>query len=269
MAYYDAHGRSNYFIEFGQGRPILLLHGFSNSGRAWAPQIPALVEAGYRVIVPDHAGHGASARLTASFGVGDIADDVEALLASLGVDRLDIVGLSLGGMVALKLALRHPALIRRLVVANSFDKTTTPDFRTMAEGWATIFDRPHGAVERLEQNWPSLVSPTFQSTSEGIRTYQVWHGVAAAADGHSLAQVARGITTFDVSTRIAELAMPILFVAGSLDRMSPPDISRSMAGRASRGQFSMIDGAAHISNVDSREEFRKRLLNFLQEGNPQ
>lgn len=52
MSFYDAGGRSNYFVEFGEGRPILLLHGISNSGRAWGPQIPALVEAGYRVIAP-------------------------------------------------------------------------------------------------------------------------------------------------------------------------------------------------------------------------
>ncbi|BDV40232.1 hypothetical protein DSM21852_34850 [Methylocystis bryophila] len=67
MSYYDAAGRSNYFVEFGEGRPILLLHGISNSGRAWGLQIPALVEAGYRVIAPDHSGHGASGRLEALY----------------------------------------------------------------------------------------------------------------------------------------------------------------------------------------------------------
>jgi 3-oxoadipate enol-lactonase len=262
MAFYDARGRSNYFIEFGQGRPILLLHGISNSGRAWGPQIPPLCEAGYRVIVPDHAGHGASARLTAPFGVSDFADDVEVLLANLGIDRLDIVGLSLGGMVALELALRHPAQIRRLVAANSFDKTT-PAFRTMAEGWAAIFEQPHGAVARFEQNWPALVSPAFQATAEGLRTYQVWHAIAATTDGHSLAQVARGMTTFDVSARLGELAMPALFIGGRLDQMSPLDLSRHMSAQVPRGCLSILEGAAHISNVDSRDAFTARLLDFL------
>jgi 3-oxoadipate enol-lactonase len=264
MAFYDARGRRNYFIEFGQGRPILLLHGISNSGRAWGAQIPPLCEAGYRVIVPDHAGHGASARLTAPFGVSDLADDVEALLASLGIDGLDIVGLSLGGMVALDLALRHPARIRRLVVANSFDKTTTPAFRTMAEGWAAIFEQPQGAIARFEQNWPALVSPAFQATAEGLRTYQVWHAIAATTDGHSLAQVARGITTFDLFTRLAELAMPALFIGGSLDQMSPLELSRRMSAQAPLGCLSILEGAAHISNVDSPDAFTARLLDFLQ-----
>lgn len=263
MSFYDARGRSNYFIEFGTGRPLVLLHGISNSGRAWGPQIPALIEAGYRVIVPDHAGHGASSKLSAPFGVGDLADDIEALLTQLGVETLDLGGLSLGGMIALELALRHPARIGRLVVANSFDKTATPAFQEMAEGWAKIFERAHGPIERMEQSWPSLVSPAFQKTPEGIRTYQVWHGIAATTHGQSLAHVARGIASFDVSEQVARLAMPALFIAGSLDGMSLPEVSQLMAARAPHGTCAVIEGAAHISNVDSAGAFTSRLLDFL------
>jgi CP family cyanate transporter-like MFS transporter len=242
MAFYTVAGRSNYVVEFGSGRPVLLLHGISNSGRAWAPQIPALVAAGYRVIVPDHAGHGASGPVDRPFGVGDLADDIEVLLAGLGIDRLDVVGLSLGGMVALELALRHPAMIGRMVVANSFPATTDPAFAAMAQGWATVFEQPHGPVLRLESSWPSLVAPDFQGTAEGMRTYQVWHGIAATADGASLAQVARGVVGFDVTHRLADLACPTLFLSGSLDRMSPPGISRAMAGQAPHGAFALIEG---------------------------
>lgn len=99
-----------------------------------------------------------------------------------------------------------------------------------------------------------------------MRTWQVWHGIAAAADGPSLAQVARGITTFDVSERLAELAMPALFVAGELDLMSPPDASRTMAETAPQGAFRPIQGAAHISNVDAEEAFTEHLLTFLGQG---
>lgn len=266
MAFYETHGRTNYYMAFGEGRPVLLLHGISNSGRAWAPQIPELVAAGYRVIVPDHAGHGASARLTRPLGVSDLADDATALIDTLGIDTLDVVGLSLGGMVALEMALRQPERVNRLVVANSFDRTATPAFRTIAEGWATTFERTHGPVHRLEQNWPSLVSPAFQSSAEGMRTFQVWHGIPASADGASLAHVARGIADFDRADEIAALAMPTLFIAGELDRMSTPQTGLSMAGRAPHGQFHLIAGAAHISNVDGAADFTAALLEFLGDG---
>ncbi|WP_419951466.1 alpha/beta fold hydrolase [Methylobacterium sp.] len=216
--------------------------------------------------MPDHAGHGASGKLTAPIGVAALAGDIEALLAHLDIGPVDLVGLSLGGMIALELALRDPERIGRLVVANSFDKTSTPVFHALAEGWATIFERPGGPVQRLEQSWPSLVCPAFQSTPEGLRTYQVWHGIAATADGASLAHVARGIGAFDVTERIASLAMPTLFMAGNLDGMSPPETSHRMAERAPQGRYAEIDGAAHISNVASADRFSARLLKFLGEG---
>lgn len=263
MSFYYSHGRRNYAPSFGSGQPILLLHGISNSGRAWGPQIPPLVEAGYRVIVPDHAGHGASARLTAPLGVDDLADDIEALLAVLEIDRLDVVGLSLGGMVAMELALRRPAMVGRLVVANSFACTATPAFAAMAQGWAAVFEQPDGPLRRLEENWPSLVSPAFQASAEGMRTWQIWHGIAASADGPSLAHVARGVANFDVSGRLAELAMPALFIAGGLDRMSKPEFSRAMVEAAPHGAFRLIEEAAHISNVDAAKAFNRHLLEFL------
>lgn len=268
MAFFTVQGRTNYYVDMGQGRPVLLLHGISNSGRAWAPQVPALMAAGYRAIVPDHAGHGVSGSVSAPFGVKDIADDSEALMDHLGLDRLDVVGLSLGGMVALELGLRHPQRIGRMIVANSFDRTATPEFKSMAEGWARTFELPHGPVLRLEQNWPSLVSPGFQKTAEGLRTWQVWHGIAAGADGPSLAHVARGITDFDFSDRIRNLVMPVLFVAGELDRMSPQELSRTMAERAPLGQYHLIQGAAHISNVDSPDAFTRTMLQFLEAAQP-
>lgn len=265
MAFYENRGRTNYYLSFGEGRPILLLHGISNSGRAWAPQIPELVAAGYRVIVPDHAGHGASSQLNGPLGVPDLADDTTALIDALSIEQLDVAGLSLGGMVALEMALRQPERVTRLVIANSFDRTASPAFRTMAESWATTFEQRHGPVLRLERTWPSLVSPAFQSSAEGMRTFQVWHGIAASADGPSLAHVARGIVDFDRAGHIAALAMPALFIAGELDRMSTPQTGLAMAERAPLGRFHLIEGAAHISNIDQSDAFTTALVKFLGE----
>lgn len=88
---------------------------------------------------------------------------------------------------------------------------------------------------RFEQSWPALVSKTFEGTPEGIRTYQIWHGIAATSDGASLAQVARGMASFDIPSRLGKLKMPVLFIAG----------------------------AAHISNVDSSDGFTEQQVAFL------
>lgn len=265
MAYYINGNRRNYYIEFGIGRPVILLHGISNSGRAWAPQIAPLVKSGYRVIVPDHAGHGASARLDRPLGVSDIATDVLALLDYLSIEAADIIGLSLGGMVALEIALTQPRRVGNLIVANSFDTTATEEFRTMAEGWARTFRGEDGPVKRFEGIWHMNVNEAFRASAEGMRTYQVWHGLAATADGQSLAYVAEGIVGFDASIRKDSLSMPVLFIAGEQDRMSPPAISRRMADRVQNARYVEIQGAAHISNVDSAAAFNEAVISFLGE----
>ena len=265
MAYYENSGHLNYFIEFGSGRPVVLLHGISNSGRAWGPQIAPLVAAGFRAIIPDHAGHGASGRVDRPFGVDDIARDVLALLDHLSVETADLVGLSLGGMVALHIALNRPDRIRRLAVANSFDTTATDEFRAMAQSWASIFRGEDGPVTRLERSWPMLVNEPFQTSEEGMRTYQVWHGIAATADGPSLAYVSEGIIGFDVTDRLASMSRPVLFIAGGKDRMSVPVISQRMAASAPQSRYAELTDAAHISNVDSSDAFNRTLIPFLSE----
>jgi pimeloyl-ACP methyl ester carboxylesterase len=106
--------------------------------------------------------------------------------------------LSLGGMVGLQLALSAPDRTRRLVVANSFPSLASANFRLMAQSWAAAFRAEDGPVARLEAAWPLNVNESFRSREEGLRTYQVWHGVAATADGESLAHVAEGLVHFDL-----------------------------------------------------------------------
>ncbi|QRK07319.1 alpha/beta fold hydrolase [Archangium violaceum] len=250
-------------MEFGSGRPVILLHGISNSGRAWGPQIVPLADAGFRVIVPDHAGHGASGPVNRPWGIQDFTADVVALLAHLDIGNADVVGLSLGGMVALQLALERPELVGRLVVANSFDTTATPGFRSMAEGWAGMFRSEEGPVRRLERTWPMLVNDAFRASGEGRRTYQVWHGIAATAHGPSLAYVSEGIIGFDVTTRLASLKRETLFIAGEKDAMSPPEVSRRMAETVPHARYAELAEAFHISNVDAAEHFNRLLIPFL------
>jgi 3-oxoadipate enol-lactonase len=263
MAYYVHEQRRNYYVEFGEGRPVVLLHGIGNTGRAWSPQIAPLVAAGCRVIVPDHAGHGASARIGAPLGIGDLARDVIALLDHLDIERADIVGLSLGGLIGIELALGASARVGRLVLANSFPSTATDAFRALADQWATTFRAKDGPVVRFEGSWPFNVSAAFRASDEGTRTWQTWHGIAAMSDGASLAWIAQGVVDYDASGRLAQIGQPTLIVSGSDDRISPPALGQAMCEQIRGARFVEISGAAHISNVDSARAFNDALTDFL------
>jgi pimeloyl-ACP methyl ester carboxylesterase len=109
-----------YYEEHGHGRPLVLLHGGGSTAQtSFGAIIPALAR-DHHVIAPEQQGHGHTADIDRPMSFEQMADDTAALLDQLGVHDADIMGFSNGGMVALQLAIRHPALVRRLIVCSSY-----------------------------------------------------------------------------------------------------------------------------------------------------
>ena len=118
MSYADINGLSTYYEEYGEGDPLVLLHGGIAGGEIYAAIAPRLAE-DRRVIVPDLQGHGRTAHIDRPLRAENLADDIAALIAHLGLERADVMGYSLGGGVTWRLAIQHPALVRRIVVVST------------------------------------------------------------------------------------------------------------------------------------------------------
>ncbi len=121
-AYADVNGVHLYHEVHGEGSPLVLLHGGLMSGEAFAPLLPALT-AHHQVVLVDLQGHGRTADVDRPLDVRLMADDVAALIEHLGLDRPAVVGFSLGGGVALQVAVRHPELVGRLVACSAAIRT--------------------------------------------------------------------------------------------------------------------------------------------------
>ena len=168
--------------EFGAGPPVVLLHGFTNYGLSWAPQLAAVVHAGHRVILPDLRGHGASTPATELCTVTDLAQDVIALLDHLGIGPVVVCGLSLGGMVGRQMALDEPDRIAGLVIANSRSSFTDAETTAMVDTWTGLLSggRPaeaiacdlagaHKSVLSRQQFWPRRISRMGPRFGDGGR----------------------------------------------------------------------------------------------------
>jgi pimeloyl-ACP methyl ester carboxylesterase len=116
--YAEVNGLRMYYEVHGEGRPLVLLHGAYMTVDAMGPILPGLAET-RRVIVPEMQGHGRTADIDRPIAYEGMADDVAALIRHLGIDEADIFGFSMGGGVALQLAIRHPGSVRRLVAASA------------------------------------------------------------------------------------------------------------------------------------------------------
>jgi pimeloyl-ACP methyl ester carboxylesterase len=121
-SYLDLNGAKIHYEEQGSGIPIVLVHGGFTSSARWAPTVPSLADA-FRVITPDSRGHGNSDNPSGELSYPQLADDVAALIAELGLVRPIVGGYSDGGQVTLEFGVRHPGVARGLVVGAAY-----PDF---------------------------------------------------------------------------------------------------------------------------------------------
>jgi 3-oxoadipate enol-lactonase len=263
MPYYTSRGLKLHFEALGDGPPVLLVHGFTNYGLVWTPQAVALAYSGFRVLMPDLAGHGLSDAAEQETTVSELATDMVALLDTLGIDRIPVCGLSLGGMIAQQIAVDHPDRISAMLVANS--RAENAGMRPAVEGWITEFEGQGGPLARLEKTYPILVNERFRSSPAGEAALALWRLVLSRVTGRSLANVARGMAKFDVAGTLPKLRIPTLVVSGTEDKLIPSDLSRRTAELVPGAAFEVIPGAGHISSMDSTVAFNHLLLRFLSE----
>ena len=117
MSYADVNGISLYYEEHASGRPLILLHGGYGTGEMFAPILP-LLAGGRRVITVDLRGHGRTADVDRPLRFQTMGDDIAALIGHLGLAQADVMGYSLGAATALRTAIQHPDVVRRLVIVS-------------------------------------------------------------------------------------------------------------------------------------------------------
>jgi pimeloyl-ACP methyl ester carboxylesterase len=201
--YADVNGIKLYYETHGTGRPMVLLHGGLGSGEMFGPVLPLLAER-HEVIVPDLQGHGRTADIDRPIDIRLMADDVAALIDHLGLHKPDVVGYSLGGGVALQVAVKHPAKIRRLVVVS-----------------ANIRRNAIPAEMLAQQGQVSAAAVEFMKDTP---MYQLYQRVAPRPEDFPrlLTKIGESMAKdFDFTEEVRGLKVPTLIVAGDAD-MAPP-----------------------------------------------
>ncbi|GAA1748997.1 alpha/beta hydrolase [Aeromicrobium alkaliterrae] len=228
----------------GSGEPLLLVQGMSGHGGMWGPELVEDLARDFEVIVYDHRGIGQSARADDPFTIADLADDAAALLAALGRDAVHVMGISMGGMVAQELALRHPERVRSAVLG-----CTTP-------GGPGAFDAPGPTrvVEAISTRDPEVatrvgfevnVSAAFASRPGELERFRdttlsrrvpfpVVRAQSIAALHH------------DASARVGDIAVPVAVVHGEEDQMILVAEGERLAGLIPGAQREIWPGVGHL-----------------------
>lgn len=240
---------------------VLFLHGIGGNRTNWRRQLEAL-SGRYRAAAWDARGYGGSDDGPDAFAFTDFADDVVRALDHLGADRAHVVGLSMGGRIALDLWRRHPARVRTLTLADTSAGSKETAAPEKVEAFLAARRKP-----LLEGKTTADIALDVAATLAGPEIAPEVHAELIA----SLSALRAGpyIRTLEAVTRFtgfpdpATIDVPALIIVGEHDRVAPPHVAQAMADAIPGAEFQIIPGAGHISNLERPDAFDAALLGFL------
>jgi 3-oxoadipate enol-lactonase len=253
-------GTKLYWEESGSGTPLLMIQGLGWSADMWYSLVPQL-ESSYRLIRYDARGIGRSDVPAGPYPIELMADDAMAVLTAAGVDEAHVLGVSLGGIVAQEVALRHPARVCSLSLGCTHPggaETIWPE----PEVLEALKGRRDMSLEELMRTAALYgYAPGATSVDEDIRRRLA---LPTAIDGYE-AQLMGGLTYPGTTSRLPSLGVPVLVFTGNLDRMVPPKNSETIAAAIPDAKLVVIPGAGHVLFTEQPDVIGALLLEFLQD----
>jgi 3-oxoadipate enol-lactonase len=250
------------YVEHGVGGagPVVLLHGFPLNGAMWDQLVPALADR-YHVVVPDLRGHGATAAPDGPYETIDHAGDVVALLDRLGIEQAAIVGLSMGGYIAIQLLARAPERISVVVLADTMGRADSVERRQARAAQAEVI-RNDGLDAFADLVLPRMFAPSVFAERPALveRFRQTITGQRPAAVIAALQGLAARPDMLDV---LASISLPTLVLVGSEDAATTPDDARELASVIQGSELVVLQGAGHMSCWEAPVAFNAAVRGFL------
>lgn len=260
-----------YYEDYGSGKPVVLIHGWPLSGRAWEKQIPALVEAGYRVITYDRRGFGRSTQPWEGYDYSTLASDLNKLMEKLDLKDATLVGFSMGGgEVARYIGTYGTKRVQKAVLASAVPPYLykTDDNPDGALDDATIEEFENGVksdriafLENFTQEFfkagdqTGLVSEEFRHYMRDIASFASPKGTLACIN-------AFGRTDFRPD--LEKIDVPTLVIHGEADGIVPFEASGKRSNESiADSRLEVIEGGPHGVNATHAEQFNQALLDFL------
>lgn len=240
----------------GRGEPVVLLHGVGLQSAAWHPQIATLSQ-GYRVIALDLPGHGASDTLPGGSQLPDFVAWCHDAVQALDLGPVNLVGHSMGALIAVGFAALHPAMTRRVALLNGVYLRDDAARRAVVDRAEQI---SAGAVD-IE----TPLSRWFeQSPAQDAARDQVAGWLAdAGRSGYATAYTAFAQGDATYADKIARISCPFLAVTGDGDPNSTPAMSRAMAAQAVQGKAVIVKDHRHMVNLTAPDQINAHLLSWL------
>ncbi len=243
---------------------LLCLHGIGSCADAFIPQHPVAAFVGRRVVAWDAPGYRNSTDPSEEPGLDGWADAAAELISTLGVDRVDLLGVSWGGVTATRVALRHPELIASLTIADaSVGSGTTPErAEAMRARASAVVDL--GIDEFSRSRAPALFGPDPDAAVVDMAAQLMRDSVRMPP----YQWACNSMADTDHREDLSRIDAPTLVIYGENDGVTPPSLSKQLAAGISGAELVEIADAGHLANQERPHDFNRALVDFLTRRSP-
>ncbi len=248
-----------HFVREGRGPTIVLSHGLGTDLSMW-DEVAAQLAPGFTVLRYDQRGHGKSLIVPGACSIENLADDAAELIERHVDGEVHFVGISMGGMVAQQIAVRHPELVNSIVVANSsshYDETARGMWRARIE---TVRNHGMRAIsDGLMQRW---FTSEFRHDPRGADRVEEIRHVFESTHPQAYAACCEAVAHIDFGASNPRIACPALVIAGTHDETTPRHMSEAICNTISGAELASLE-TAHLSAVERPEEFAALVAGFI------
>lgn len=253
-----------YCTETGRGDPLIFLNGLAGDHLYWMGQLRAL-SGQFRCVALDNRDSGQSPYVTDPYTIADLADDVAGLMATLQLPPAHVVGLSLGGMIAQELALRHLDQVRSLFLVGTVARSDEW-FMSTLNAFGLIRNQVANSPEFFVALLPWLVSHRFFQFPERVE----WLRVLLRQNPHpqrleGFVRQLEAVRGHDTLNRLSSIRCPVFVATGEDDMIAPPRYAKQLVAGLPNARLAILPGIGHAPPIEDGRGFKKVLRDFLQE----
>lgn len=253
--YYEIHGK---------GEPLLLIMGLSLDSKSWYRTLPALSEH-YQVIIFDNRGVGNSSKPQTPYTIELMAEDAKAVLDATGVESAHVYGISMGGMIAQRLALKYPEKVRSLVLG-----CTTSGGENHVQPGADVsmlmLSRASSTATPEEMAWataPILYSESFLENNRDLVAEDIARRIENPVLPYAYMLQLQACLAHDTYNQLEQIKVPTLVIHGDEDKLVPYQNGVTLSEKILNAEFLTVPGAGHIYVTEANDLVNKKVLDFL------